>query len=298
MSGYETILYATDGPVATITLNRPEHLNTIVPPMPDEVEAAVERAVADAEVKVIVVRGAGRAFCAGYDFGGGFEHWGDAMTTDGKWDPGKDFAMATAPSIAPTQKLMSIWRSPKPVIAQVHGWCVGGGSDFALCADLVVASEDAVIGTPYSRMWGAYLSGMWIYRLGLARTKFHALTGRPLTGRQAADVELVNQAVPFADLESTVAALAEDLARIPLSQLSAMKLVVNHAYENMGLASTQTLGPILDGLMRNTPDALRFIDLAAEEGVRAAVTERDGPFGDYSQAPPELRPNPDHVIVP
>ena len=187
---------------------------------------------------------------------------------------------------------MSVWRTPKPVIAQVHGWCVGGGSDFALCADLVVASEDAVIGTPYSRMWGAYLSGMWIYRLGLARAKFHALTGRPLSGRQAADVELINQAVPFDRLEATVAALATDLAGIPSSQLAAMKLMVNQAYENMGLASTQTLGPILDGLMRNTPDALEFIERAESEGVRAVISDRDGPFGDYSQAPPELRPDP------
>jgi enoyl-CoA hydratase len=139
---------------------------------------------------------------------------------------------------------------------------------------------------------------MWIYRLGLARTKFHALTGRPLSGRQAADVELINEAVPFAQLESRVAELAADLARIPSSQLAAMKLVVNHAYENMGLASTQTLGPILDGLMRNTPDALDFIDTAAREGVGAVVERRDGPFGDYSQAPPELRPDPAHVIEP
>jgi enoyl-CoA hydratase len=295
---FETILYAVDGPVATITLNRPERLNTIVPPMPDEVEAAVGLAIADGAVKVIVLRGAGRAFCAGYDFGGGFEHWGDAMNTDGRWDPGKDFTMATAPELAPTQKFMSIWRSPKPVIAQVHGYCVGGGSDFALCADLVIASEDAVIGTPYSRMWGAYLSGMWIYRLGLARTKFHALTGRPLNGRQAADIELINEAVPFAELEARVAELAAELSTIPSSQLAAMKLVVNHAYENMGLASTQTLGPILDGLMRNTPEALEFIDTAATEGVGAVVQRRDGPFGDYGQAPPELRPDPGNVIVP
>jgi enoyl-CoA hydratase len=292
---YETVLYTTAGPVATITLNRPDQLNTIVPPMPDEVEDAVRRATLDTTVKVIVLRGAGRAFCAGYDFGGGFKHWGEALETDGRWDPGKDFVAATAPQLAPTQKFMSIWRCPKPVIAQVHGWCVGGGSDFALCADLVVASEDAVIGTPYSRMWGAYLSGMWIYRLGLAKAKEHALTGRPLTGRQAADIELINTAVPFEQLEATVADLAADLANIPASQLAAMKLVVNQAYENMGLAATQTLGPILDGLMRNTPDALAFIDTAATDGVRAAVGERDGPFGDYSQAPAAERPDPDHV---
>ena len=266
--------------------------------MPDEVEDAVARATRDTAIKVIVVRGAGRAFCAGYDFGGGFKHWGDALESDGRWDPGKDLVAATAPQLAPTQKLMSVWRCPKPVIAQVHGWCVGGGSDFALCADLVVASEDAVIGTPYSRMWGAYLSGMWIYRLGLAKAKEHALTGRPLTGRQAADIELINTAVPFEALEATVAKLAADLANIPASQLAAMKLVVNQAYENMGLAATQTLGPILDGLMRNTPDALAFIDRAATEGVRAVVAERDGPFGDYSQGPPSARPDPAHVIVP
>src|SRR4051812_17722412 len=226
---FETILYDTAGPVATITLNRPERLNTIVPPMPDEVEAAVAEATRDGEVKVIVLRGAGRAFSGGYDFGGGFKHWGEALETDGRWDPGKDFVMATAPQLSPTQKLMSIWRCPKPVIAQVHGWCVGGGSDFALCADLVIASEDAVIGTPYARMWGASLSGMWIYHLGLARAKHYALTGKPLSGREAADVELINEAVPFADLEPTVADRAAELAAIPSSQLAAMKLMVNQA---------------------------------------------------------------------
>jgi enoyl-CoA hydratase len=298
MPEFETILYAVAGPVATVTLNRPERLNTIVPPLPDEVEAAVGRAVADPEVKVIVLRGAGRSLCAGYDFGGGFEAWEEQITTGGEWDAGKDFAFSTAPQSAPTQQLMCVWRAPKPVIAQVHGWCVGGGSDFALCADLVIASEDAQIGTPYSRMWGAYLSGMWIYRLGLTRTKFHALTGRPLSGRDAADVGLINEAVPFARLEARVGALADELAGIPSSQLAAMKLVVNHAYENMGLASTQTLGPILDGLMRNTPDARAWIERAGEEGVRAAIEERDGPFGDYSQAGPEGRPDPRNVIEP
>lgn len=295
---YETILYATDGPVATITLNRPETLNTIVPPMPDEVQAAVHAAVADPEVKVVVLRGAGRAFCAGYDFGGGFHHWDEHLTTGGEWDPGKDFAMATAPSMSPTQKFLSVWRSPKPVIAQVHGWCVGGGSDLALSADLVIASEDAQIGTPYARMWGAYLSGMWIYRLGLTKAKEHALTGRPLSGRRAAEIELINEAVPFAELEDTVRARALELARVPASQLAAMKLVVNTAYEQMGMGAVQTLGPILDGLMRNTPEAREFIALAEREGVGAVVRERDGAWGDYGQAPPEGRPDPRHVIEP
>jgi enoyl-CoA hydratase len=295
---YETLLYDTADAIATITLNRPERLNTIVPPMPEELEAAVHAAIADAQVKVIVLRGAGRAFCAGFDFGDGFHHWDEGLTTGGAWDPGKDFAMATSQAIGPVPKFMSLWRSPKPVIAQVHGWCVGGGSDMALCADLVIASEDARIGTSYSRMWGCYLTGMWLYRLGLTKAKEYALTGRPLSGLQAVEAGLINAAVPFARLEQEVAERARQLAAIPLSQLSAMKLIVNQAYENMGLASTQFLGPILDGLMRNTPDAASFIELAEREGVHSAVERRDGPFGDYSQAPPEEQPNPANVIVP
>ena len=293
---YETLLYDVDSAIATITLNRPDRLNTIVPPMPDELESAVHEAVADPEVKVIVLRGAGRAFCAGFDFGEGFHHWDEALTTDGDWDPGKDFVLATSQSLGAVPKFMSLWRSPKPVIAQVHGWCVGGGSDLALCADLVIASEDARIGTPYSRMWGCYLSGMWIYRLGLTKAKEFALSGRPLSGSEATDVGLINAAVPFARLEDEVRARAAALASLPPSQLAAMKLMVNQADENMGLASTQLLGPVLDGLMRNTPDARRFIELAEQQGVGAAVARRDGPFGDYSQAPASEKPDPANII--
>jgi enoyl-CoA hydratase len=295
---YETLLYDTAEAVATITLNRPERLNTIVPPMPEEIEAAVHRAIADPAVKVIVLRGAGRAFCAGFDFGGGFHHWDEQLTSDGAWDPGKDFIAATSQALGAVPKFMSLWRSPKPVIAQVHGWCVGGGSDMALCADLVIASEDARIGTSYSRMWGCYLTGMWLYRLGLTKAKEFALTGKPLSGSEAAAAGLVNAAVPFEGLEDEVAERARQLAAIPSSQLAAIKLIVNQAYENMGLASTQLLGPVLDGLMRNTPDAHEFIELAEREGVGGAVAQRDGPFGDYSQAPAHERPNPANVIVP
>jgi enoyl-CoA hydratase len=249
-------------------------------------------------VKVIVLRGAGRSFCAGFDLGGGFHHWDERLTTDGKWDPGKDFVMATSPTFGPVPKFMSIWRSPKPVIAQVHGWCVGGGSDMALCADLVIASEDARIGTPYSRMWGCYLTGMWIYRLGLTRAKEYALTGKPFSGKEAAEIALINRAVPFAELEAEVRATAESLASVPPSQLAAMKLVVNQAFDNMGLGTTQVIGPVLDGLMRNTPDALRWIEVAEREGVSAVAAERDRLFADYSAGPRDEQPDPRHVIQP
>ncbi len=295
---YETILYEREGGVATITLNRPERLNTIVPPMPDEIEQAVIAANRDGEVRVIVLRGAGRSFCAGFDFSDNLAHFKDSLSTDDRWDPGKDFIFTTSAFVGPVPKFMSLWRSPKPVIAQVHGWCVGGGSDMALCADIVIAAEDAQIGTPYSRVWGCYLTGMWVYRLGLARAKWHALTGEPLSGKEAAEVELINRAVPFEELETEVRRCADGLAQLPPSQLAAMKLIVNQAYENMGLHSTQLLGPVLDGFMRNTPEALRFVDTAARQGVATAVAQRDRSFGDYSQAPSERQPCRDHVIRP
>jgi enoyl-CoA hydratase len=296
---YETILYEADpgSGVATITLNRPERLNTIVPPLPDEVEAAIAAATKDPEVRVIVLRGAGRAFCAGYDFSDGASGWDD-QGDPFEWDPGEDFAFVTQRQTGPTPKLMSPWSTLKPVIAQVHGWCVGGGSELALCADLVIASEDAVIGTPYARMWGAYLTGIWIYRLGLTKVKELALTGRQLTGTEAVEIGLINRAVPFDELERTVGEQARQIAALPPSQTAAMKLVVNQAFENMGLQSTRTIGGILDGLMRHTSDAERWLQLVREEGVRAGIVERDRPFGDYSQAPPERRPNPDNVIEP
>jgi enoyl-CoA hydratase len=295
---YETLLYHRDGPIATITFNRPEQLNTIVPPMPDEFGDAIVTANRDEAVRVIVVRGAGRAFCAGYDFGESWGRWEEQLNTQGAWDPGKDFVWGTARDSAPTQRWMSMWHSPKPTIAQVHGWCVGGGSDMALCADLVIASDDARIGTPYARMWGVYQSAMWIYRLGLTRAKEYALTGAPLSGKEAADIGLINRAVPFGRLEETVRELALRLATSPPSQLAAQKWVVNQVYESMGMHAAQTLGPVLDGMMRNTPEALRWMRLVEEQGVAAAIAERDGPWGDYSQAPPEDKPDPSHIIEP
>jgi enoyl-CoA hydratase len=280
----ELVLYEKSGRVAILTLNRPESLNAIISPMWQELNAGLAEANRDPEVRVIRLRGAGRAFCAGFDFG----TQGDLAAQNAEhpvWDPGADMMGVTNPWDGPVPNFMGLWSSPKPTIAQVQGWCVGGGSDMALSADLVIATEDAQIGTPYSRVWGCYLTGMWVYRLGLAKAKEHALTGKPLTGVEAAEVELINRAVPADRLDAEAEALADQLAQNPVSQLAAMKLIVNQAYENMGLRTTQQMGSILDGYMRNTPEAKAFIDKAMNEGVPAAVAERDGPFKDYSQRP-------------
>jgi enoyl-CoA hydratase len=206
------------------------------------------------------------------------------------WDPGQDMMIAVSPFQGPIPKLMSIWRSPKPVIAKVHGWCVGGGSEMALLADLVLVSDDARLGTPYARVWGCHLTGMWIYRLGLTRAKAFALTGDSISGKEAAEIGLVNRSVPLEQLDATVREQAEKLARIPTSQLVAMKLVTNQAFEHMGLWHTVTLGPILDGIMRNTPEGKAFVRRAKEQGVQAAIAERDGPFKDYSQGDATTKP--------
>ena len=296
MSDHEAIDYAVDGTTAVITLDRPDDLNTIVPPMLEELEAAVTTAIRDPEVKVILLQGAGRSFCGGFNFGEGFRYWDDDIATEGAWDAGRDLIMVTSQALGWVPRFMSLWRSPKPVIAQVHGWCVGGGSELALCADIVIASDDARIGTPYSRMWGCHHAGMWVYRLGLAKAKELALTGRPVSGTEAAEIGLINRSVPFAELEAATRHLAEELATIPASQLACMKLVVNQAYENMGLTSTQLLGSVMDSMMRNTPEARAWIDKAEAEGVGAAVADRDGPFGDYSQGGRDGKPDPTHVI--
>ena len=291
---YDTLVYSTEGAIATITLNRPDDLNTIVPPMTDELEAAVAEAVKDHDIKVIVLRGAGRAFCAGFNFGAGFHQWDNGLTTEGEWDAGKDFVMTCSPVTGWVPKFMSLWHSPKPVIAMVHGWALGGGSEMALCADIVIMSDDSRIGTPYSRMWGCHHAGMWVHRLGLAKAKELALTGRPLSGPEAVECGLVNRSVPFEELETEAYKLAEELVSIPMSQLASMKLVVNQVFENQGLKSTQLLGSVLDGLMRNTPEAKALIDLAENAGVPAAVAQRDGLFGDYSQGSKQDKPNPNN----
>jgi enoyl-CoA hydratase len=284
----QVVKYSKSNAVATITLNRPEKANTLRMEVIEGIDEGLRAAAADREVKVIVLEGAGDNFCGGFDFSGGLEHY-EAIMEEG-YDPGRDVQFVTDRYLSYVPRFMGLYRCSKPTIAKVHGYCVGGGSELALCADLVVAADDARFGTPYARVWGCHLTGMWVYRLGLAKAKYYALTGEWISGREAAEIELINFAHPLEELSDRVQALADKLAVIPVTQLTAMKLIVNQAYDNMGLQSTQTLGPILDGIMRNTPEGREFVNVSATEGVAAAIQRRDGPFGDYSQAPREQQP--------
>jgi enoyl-CoA hydratase len=278
---YRSLSLTTDGRLARLTLNRPDRLNAIDREMPRELAAAVAEANANAAVHVIVLAGAGRAFCAGYDleWGTRVEAEADAATTI--WDPMRDLAMMSDN----VGCFMSLWRSRKPVIAKVHGWCVGGGTDLALCSDLVVAAEDAAIGYPPARVWGSPTTAMWVYRVGMERAKRLLLTGDSVSGREAEAIGLVSKAVPAAELDGAVDALARRIAQLPQNQLAMMKLLVNQTYENMGLASTQLLGTLLDGIARHTPEGIAWRTEARERGVKEALTTRDGPFGDYGARP-------------
>jgi enoyl-CoA hydratase len=272
------VRYERDGRVARITLNRPERLNAIDERMPAALAAAVAEANDDHGVHVIVLAGAGRAFCAGYDLAlyaeqAGPQRWSQAMP----WDPLRDYQGMSAN----TAHFMSLWRSLVPVVCKVHGYAVAGGSDIALCADLVVMADDARIGYPPARVWGCPTTAMWVFRVGAERAKRLLLTGDLVTGAEAARIGLVSEAVPAGELDAAVEHLVGRMASVPRNQLVMQKLMVNQAYENMGLATTQTIATLLDGIARHTPEGLAFKRRAEEAGWKEAVRERDsgGPIG-------------------
>ena len=275
------LLVETDGAVATFTLNRPERLNAITPALIEALDAALAAALADDAVRVIRLRGAGRAFCSGYDL-----EWAAALMRDEPepWDPAQDFRVMSRY----VNSYMALWRSPKPVVAQVHGVCVGGGSDLALCSDLILCAEDARIGYPPARVWGSPTTAMWFHRLGLERAKRLLLTGDPIDGTTAAEWGFASGAYPEEQLDAAAMALCERIARLPANQLQFMKMLVNTAVEQQGLAATQMMGTLLDGAARHTPEGSAFSRGAADD-LRAAVRARDEPFGDYGSGSRTVR---------
>jgi len=292
----ETLTYEADGRVARITLDRPERGNGITARMPRELAECVEEANLDPRIHVIALAGNGTGFCGGYDLVASAEGRMEGVAERGPpgspvdpaviaanhapqsdWDPVTDFQMMWRN----VRGFMSLFHSEKPVICKVHGYCVAGGTDMALCSDLLVVAADAKIGYPPARVWGSPTTAMWAHRIGVMRAKRLLLTGDSLTGAQAAEWGLATEAVPPAELDQRFERLTERVARLPVNQLVMMKLLTNQVIEAQGLKATQLLGTFFDGMARHTPEGHAFVRSAAESGFREAVRERDEPFGDF-----------------
>jgi enoyl-CoA hydratase len=297
MEKLETLTYDADGRIARVTLNRPERGNGITPRMPAEIAACVERANLDPEVHAIALAGNGSGFCGGYDLVasaegdmGGLEGVeaplgspidpaviGANHAPESNWDPVTDFQFMWRN----VRGFMSLFHSEKPVLCKVHGYCVAGGTDMALCSDLLVIAADAKIGYPPARVWGSPTTALWAGRVGPMRAKRLLLTGDSLTGEQAVEWGLATEAAPAEELDERFEALLERVARLPLNQLVMMKLLVNQSLYAQGLHQTQILGTFFDGITRHTEEGHAFVRKAAEEGFKEAVRERDEPFGDF-----------------
>ncbi len=268
---FHSIRYEVADRVATITLNRPDRLNAIDEHMPGEIRRAVEAAEADPGVHVVVVAGAGRAFCSGYDLELFAQRSDAPYSQDMPWDPMEDFRMMSRN----TEDFMSLWRSSKPTVAKVQGYAVAGGSDIALACDLVVMAADAKIGYPPARVWGCPTTAMWVYRVGAEQAKRMLLTGDLIDGVEAKRIGLVLDAVAEAELDDRVAGLVDRIKGIPRNQLMMQKMMVNQAFENMGMATTQMIATLFDGIARHSPEGVWFKRRAEEVGWVQAVRERD-----------------------
>ncbi len=273
----ETLRTETDAGVRSIILARPEAYNTITPRLRDELARAIDDADADPDVRVILLRADGPAFCAGYGLDWSTEMQAAESTSDQVWDSAMDMRMMSTF----VDTYMKLWYATKPTIAAVHGWCIAGGTDMVLCADMVIAAEGASFGYPPSRVWGTPTTAMWVYRLGFERAKRYLLTGDEIPAPEAADVGLILECVPDDELLDRATSLARRMAQVPTNQLQMLKLLCNQTAENMGLASSRTLGTLFDGVARHTQEGRDFVARATEAGFRQAVRERDDPFGDY-----------------
>jgi enoyl-CoA hydratase len=277
------VLYEKTGRIARITLNRPDVMNAIDDEVPELLAAAVGQADADPEVHLMVLSGAGRAFCAGYDLTYYAEGNGSGDVTQAMpWDPIKDYQFMWKN----TNHFMSLWRALKPVICKVQGFAVAGGSDIALCADLTIMADNAEIGYMPARVWGCPTTAMWVYRLGAEKAKRMLFTGDKISGREAADMGLVLKSVPEDQLDDAVEQLADRMASVPINQLAMQKMVINQAIESTGLMNTQRLATVFDGITRHSPEGINFKDRAADMGWKQAVHERDTGTFDWTQNRP------------
>ena len=266
------VIYQRDGRIGRITLNRPEVMNAIDADVPNELAACVAEANADSGVHVIVLSGAGDAFCAGYDLAAYAQSSNsNQQYGDTPWDSMQDYAFM----MGNTQKFMSLWRSYKPVIAKVHGFAVAGGSDIALCCDLVLMSESAKIGYMPARVWGCPTTAMWVYRIGAERAKRMLFTGDKIDGREAERIGLIHKAIADDKLDEETERLAERMCSVPTNQLMMQKLMINQALDSMGLQNTQMIATLFDGITRHSPEGVAFKKRSEAMGWKQAVRERD-----------------------
>jgi len=266
------VSYEKDGRIARITLNRPEVMNAISMRMPADIAAAVAEAEADRDVHVMILSGAGAAFCAGYDLTEFAQAEGpNPGVQDMPWDPMQDYQFMWQN----TQDFMSLFRAMKPVVSKIHGFAVAGGSDIALCADMTIMAEDAQIGYMPARVWGCPTTMMWVMRLGPEKAKRMLLTGDKISGREAEEMGLVLKAVPAEQLDDEVEQLAGRMATVPINQLAMQKMVVNQAVEMAGIQQTQRLATIFDGITRHSPEGMMFKQRSEQMGWKQAVQERD-----------------------
>jgi enoyl-CoA hydratase len=297
MAVLTTLTDETSDHIARITLNRPERGNGITRLLVTELEQCVEQADLDPAVHVILLSGNGKGFCGGYDLVESAEGQGrlgedrltpppdspldpDVMAANhdpaGTWDAMVDYAMMSRN----VRAFMSLFHCGKPVVCKVHGFCVAGGTDMALCSDLLLIASDAKIGYPPARVWGSPTTSMWMHRLGPQRAKRLLFTGDSLSGAEALDWGLAIEAPATEQLDERTEILLERIARVPINQLRMMKLLVNQSLYAQGLHTTQALGTLLDGVARHTPEGYEFQHQAMQNGFREAVRERDEPFGD------------------
>jgi enoyl-CoA hydratase len=297
METFKTLTYEVTGRIARITLNRPERGNGITLDLPQELAACVERANIDPAVHVIALSGRGTGFCGGYDLVESAEAMrlgedsprrpkGSVLDPlvqmknhmpNSAWDPMIDYAMMSRN----VKGFMSLFHSEKPVVCKVHGYCVAGGTDLALCSDLLVIADDAKIGYPPARVWGSPTTSLWFHRIGLEKAKRLLFTGDCLSGREAKEWGLAIESAPADQLDERFEILLSRIARMPINQLVMMKLLLNQSVMQQGLQTTQILGTVFDGIARHTPEGYAFQRRAAEAGFRQAVRERDEPFGDF-----------------
>ncbi len=279
----DKVLYEKDGRIARITLNRPQVMNAIDDEVPQALADCVARANGDRGVHVIVLSGNGPGFCAGYDLTY-YAQSRERQSSDDipLWDPMQDYAFM----MRNTELFMSLWRSYRPVVCKVHGYAVAGGSDIALCSDLVVMEDKAQIGYMPARVWGCPTTAMWVYRLGPEQAKRMLFTGDKIDGAEAARIGLVHKAVARENLDAEVERLAERMASVPINQLMMQKLMINQAIEAMGLRHTQMFATLFDGITRHSPEGFNFKRRAEEVGWKEAVRNRDQGTWDWTENRP------------